>query len=78
MTFKKENSLKMLYKVEKGVCDESFGLFVAELTHFPSNIIKLSKRKIQELNGHIEERKTKIVPIETVEYLKNFCRKDFE
>lgn len=79
MTFVNEGTLKMLYKVENGICDESFGLYVAELTHFPKKIIQLSKRKIQDLKGQIEdETPRKKVSSEIVDYLKSFCLNKIE
>lgn len=42
-------SIALLYKVEPGISDQSFGIHVAEVVHFPQKVVRMAKRKAIEL-----------------------------
>lgn len=44
-------SLTFLYEVREGACDQSFGVHVAEMAHFPQCVVDMARRKADEMEG---------------------------
>ncbi|EDO16300.1 hypothetical protein Kpol_1053p38 [Vanderwaltozyma polyspora DSM 70294] len=63
-----KDDITLLYKVEPGVSDQSFGIHVAEVVQFPDKIVKMAKRKVEELedlkDANEKLKKTRLSPKE--------------
>lgn len=46
---KKDREVTLLYRVEPGISDQSFGIHVAELVRFPPKVVAMARRKAEEL-----------------------------
>lgn len=63
----REKEITLLYKVKEGICDQSFGIHVAEITKFPESLVKLAKRKADELEDFSQSDRATKCPKEVVE-----------
>ncbi|KAG6841000.1 hypothetical protein C0991_002780 [Blastosporella zonata] len=73
-----DRDITLLYKVEPGISDQSFGIHVAELANFPENVVRLAKRKADELedfgNDSEEDAITPEVTEEGLKIMEDFLR----
>lgn len=59
-------SIALLYKVEPGISDQSFGIHVAEVVQFPDKVVKMAKRKALELEDFDRDDTTKKAKVDEI------------
>jgi len=77
-----EDRLTLLYQLQPGVCDQSFGIDVAKIANFPKDVIENAKKRIAKLEGvnliqkenYTGEQRQKIV-VEGGEIISDYLEK---
>ncbi|GAM22018.1 hypothetical protein SAMD00019534_051930 [Acytostelium subglobosum LB1] len=69
-----DNRLTLMYKVEEGSCDQSFGIHVAIMAGFPQEVIDVAKAKANELESFESNSLKKNIN----QFLEEFKQMDLE
>lgn len=75
-----EDSITMLYQVQDGHCDRSFGIHVAQMANFPSEVISAARAKADALEAYAQQNLLQMnLPLqygEEVIYTQNHLSED--
>ncbi|KAK0086849.1 hypothetical protein PV325_002411 [Microctonus aethiopoides] len=81
-----DDNVIFLYSVKPGICEESYGIFIAKMANFPDDVIKYAKCKqaeledgqivpLKKINENLEESKNIVLKgEELIEKFVNACK----
>lgn len=79
----KRREVTLLYRVEPGISDQSFGIHVAELVRFPEKVVRMARRKAEELEDFSQTSSAGLIDgsgmeVQPSEHKQEFSKEDVE